>query len=132
MYNPGKLDILFASLNLIFVFLKQEWNQTLPSKFEIDLFFRLVSNWILFPTYCLFRQNLVNKTSNSSYKIKTLTPLCIMPLKFIYSEKAIKLCKIFTLLLSSVVPVKSKVTILQNFVAFSEYMNFRLSCSMLV
>ena len=45
-------------------------------------------------------------------------------LKFIYSEKAMKFCKIFTLLLSNVVPVKSKVKISQNFVAFSEYMNF--------
>ena len=34
--------------------------------------------------------------------------------------KAIKFCKIFTLLLSYVVLVKS-----QNFVAFSEYMNFK-------
>ena len=33
-------------------------------------------------------------------------------------------CEIFTLLLSYVVPVKSKVKLLQNFVAFSEYMNF--------
>ena len=45
-------------------------------------------------------------------------------LKFIYSEKATKFCKISTLILSYVVPVKSKVEILQNFVAFSEYMNF--------
>ena len=44
--------------------------------------------------------------------------------RFIYSEKATKFCEIFTLLLSYVVPVKSKVKILQNFVAFSEYMNF--------
>ena len=44
--------------------------------------------------------------------------------KFIYSEKTTKFCEIFTLLLSYVVPVKSKVEILQNFVAFSEYMNF--------
>ena len=46
-------------------------------------------------------------------------------LKFIYSEKATKFCKIFTLLLSYVVPVKSKVKISQNFVAFSEYVNFK-------
>ena len=46
-------------------------------------------------------------------------------LKFIYSEKATKFCEIITLLLSYVVPVKSKVKILQNFVAFSEYMNFK-------
>ena len=50
-------------------------------------------------------------------------------LKFIYSEKATKFCEIFTLLLSSVVPVKSKVKILQNFVAFSEYMNFNFHLS---
>ena len=44
--------------------------------------------------------------------------------KFIYSEKATKFCEISTLLLSYVVPVKSKVKISQNFVAFSEYVNF--------
>ena len=46
--------------------------------------------------------------------------------KFINSEKATKFCEISTLLLSFVVPVKSKVEISQNFVAFSEYMNFKL------
>ena len=46
-------------------------------------------------------------------------------LKFIYSEKAKKLCEIFTLLLSYVVPDKSKVKISLNFVAFSDYMNFK-------
>ena len=40
--------------------------------------------------------------------------------KFIYSEKATKFCEISTY----VVPVKSKVEILQNFVTFPEYMNF--------
>ena len=49
----------------------------------------------------------------------------ISTLKFIYSEKATKFCEIFTLLLSYVLPVKSKVKISQNFVAFSEYMNFK-------
>ena len=45
-------------------------------------------------------------------------------LKFIYSEKATKFCEIFTLLLSYVVPVKGKVNVSQNFVAFSEYRGF--------
>ena len=45
-------------------------------------------------------------------------------LKFMYSEKTTKFCKISTLLLSYVVPVKSKVEISQNFLTFSEYMNF--------
>jgi len=47
-----------------------------------------------------------------------------MYIKFIYSEKTTKFCKISTNYLSYVVPVKSKVEISQNFVAFSEYMNF--------
>ena len=46
-------------------------------------------------------------------------------LKFIYSEKAPKFCDIFTLLLSYVLPVKSKVKISPNFVAFLEHMNFK-------
>ena len=45
-------------------------------------------------------------------------------LKSIYYEKATKFREISTLLLSYVVPVKSNVEISQNFVAFSEYMNF--------
>ena len=47
-----------------------------------------------------------------------------MMLKFIYSEKATKFCKIFPLLLTVCNVVKSKGKISQNFVAFSEYMNF--------
>ena len=49
-------------------------------------------------------------------------------LKFIYSEKVTKFCKILTLLLFYVVPVKSKVKISPNFVAFSEYMKFIQIC----
>ena len=47
-----------------------------------------------------------------------------LKLKFMYSEKVAKFYEIFTLLLSHVVPVKSKVKISQNFVAFSQYKNF--------
>ena len=45
-------------------------------------------------------------------------------LKFIYSEKATKFCEIFPLLLNVCTAVTSKGKISQNFVAFSEYMNF--------
>jgi hypothetical protein len=45
-------------------------------------------------------------------------------LKFIYSEKATKFSEIFTLLWTMCTVVNSKVKISQNFVAFSEYMNF--------
>ena len=53
-------------------------------------------------------------------KAKSIKSACI---KFMYSD-AKKFCEIFPLLLSNVVPIKSKGTISQNFVAFSEYMNF--------
>ena len=46
-------------------------------------------------------------------------------LKFVYSKEATKFCEISTLLLSTVHTDKSKVEILQNFVAFSDYMNLR-------
>ena len=49
---------------------------------------------------------------------------CVPLLKFIYSEKATKFCKILTLLLTVCTVVKSKVKISQNFVAFLEYTNF--------
>ena len=47
-------------------------------------------------------------------------------LKFIYSEKATKFCKIFALLLTVCTVVKNKGKTSQNFVAFSEYMNFNV------
>ena len=53
-----------------------------------------------------------------------------MYLKFIYSEKVTKFCEISTLHLAYVVPVKSTVEILHNFVAFSEYMNFTLKSAL--
>ena len=49
-----------------------------------------------------------------------------LQLKFVYSEKATKFCEISTLLLSTVHTDKNKVEISQNFVAFSEYMNFKM------
>ena len=49
--------------------------------------------------------------------------------KFIYSEKATKFCEIFPLLLTLCTVVKSKRKISQNFVAFSEYMNFTMAAA---
>ena len=45
-------------------------------------------------------------------------------LKLMYSENDTKFYEIFTLLLTTVHTVKSKMKISQNFVAFSEYKNF--------
>ena len=56
----------------------------------------------------------------------SLVGRALYELKFMYSEKATKFWEIFTLLLSYVVPVKINVKIFQNFVAFSEYVNFNL------
>ena len=57
--------------------------------------------------------------------VRKVSDMSFMKLvKFIYSEKATKFCEIFPLLLTTVHTVKSKGKILQNSVAFSEYMNF--------
>jgi hypothetical protein len=50
----------------------------------------------------------------------------ILLIKFIYSEKATKFCEISNVDLSYVVMVKSTVENSQNFVAFSEKMNFTI------
>ena len=59
-------------------------------------------------------------------KITKQQHLFLELVKFIYSEKAKKFCEISTLLLSYLVPFKTKMEILQTFVAFSEYMNLIL------
>ena len=65
------------------------------------------------------------KPSWSDAGNSVLEKACKAVIKVIYSEKATKFCEIFTLLLIAVHTVKSKVKILQNFVAFQEYMNFK-------
>jgi hypothetical protein len=70
-----------------------------------------------------------NRKKKENYKKYKKYQIKLKLIKFIYSEKATKFCKIFTLLLPYVVPVKSKVKISQSFVAFSEYMNFKKELS---
>ena len=53
--------------------------------------------------------------------------LTIFIVKFVNSEKATKFCKIVPFLLTVCTVVKRKGKISQNFVAFSEYINFNLA-----
>ena len=57
----------------------------------------------------------------------SIVNLFFIVIKFIYSEKVTNFCKISTVDFSFVVTVKSTSEILQNFVAFPEYMNFTKS-----
>ena len=57
-------------------------------------------------------------------KLATMCTQAVV-LKFIYFEKALKICEISTLDVFGVVTVKSTVEVLQNLVAFSKYMNFK-------
>ena len=59
----------------------------------------------------------LNRNSGALEKFEII----LLLLKFIYSEKATKFCKTFTLLLTGTTLDKSKVEISPNFVAFSEY-----------
>ena len=87
-------------------------------------FFRCI--WISCPIRIKNLEWFILKVLWSWLKESTITQ------KFIYSEKATTFRKIFTLLLSYVVTVKSKVEIWQNFVAFSEYLNFTNQISKLM
>ena len=65
------------------------------------------------------------KSGSQSQSVDRFAPRSSSQVKFIYSEKATKFCKIFPLLLTVCTVVKSEVKISQNFVAFSEYRNFK-------
>ena len=58
------------------------------------------------------------------YICNSLLKFTCCEIKFIYSEKATKFCKITTLLSTGTTKDKSKVEISQNFVVFQEYMKF--------
>ena len=85
----------------------------------------MITCYVFKSSYCGSNEvpNSISFFHNSLFEF-TLFSSLNMDLKFIYSEKATKICKISTVDLSYVVPVKSTVEISQNFVAFSENMNF--------
>ena len=66
------------------------------------------------------------QTNSGAFGVFPAEPLAPILVKFTYSEKATNFCKISTLLLSVCNVDESKVEILQNFVAFSEYTNFKI------
>ena len=73
-----------------------------------------------FPRYLIK----VDTNSNMKYNEFVQYSSKIVNLNFMYSEKATKFWKIFTLLLTGTIEDNSKVKISQNFLAFSEYLNF--------
>ena len=92
-----------------------------PQLLQVD-FATMLHNFFSFSEgSCLMRLLVLEK-----FRISQIFALCkfLAILKFVYSEKATKLCEIFPLLLTVCTAVKSKGKISQNFVAFSEYMNF--------
>ena len=85
---------------------------------------KILQIFVAFSEYMNFNFEIV-ENSNS-----ILSTPWRLKINITYSEKATKFCKISTLLLSYVVPVKSKVKISQNFAAFSEYMKLQENCTM--
>ena len=99
-----------------------------PSYVCCSHMFPLKTNWFepfLFICYHrLYENSEFGFSENKWWAAQYYSHKCRAEVKFIYSENATKFYEIFTVLLSYVVPVKSKVKISQNFVVFSEYMNF--------
>ena len=112
--NPGISFLQFEASDLLIRWFHQYFyttnlrSRTLLSTFTVHKIYK--------QTYTLFSVHYLRMYVIFCLKIKVI--------KFIYSEKATKFCEISTLLLSYVVLVKREVEISQNFVAFSEYMNF--------
>ena len=73
--------------------------------------------------YYLTIQNVVASGASES-GVKALRNLHSVGIVFLLKIIKLRFCEISTVYLSYVVPVKSTVEISQNFVAFSEYMNF--------
>ena len=69
-------------------------------------------------------RELLTYRSCSDVRPSQVENINLVRVKFIYSKKATKFCEISTLLLTGTTQDKSKVEFPQNFVAFSEYINF--------
>ena len=95
-------------------------------KFELKNTKRIISYFFDRGPINIFVEIIIQKLV--SQLVEWVKNLWSLLLKFIYSEKATKFCEIFPLLLTTVHTVKSKGKISQNFVAFSEYMNFIEVC----
>ena len=116
--------LLSWTLDLNFKQLSGNWHN--PIVIGSAIYFLLFEWWVshaLFLSVSYFIHEAI-KSSKDFPHLDSDWKITVVYLKFIYSEKATKFCKIFTLILSYVVLVKSKVEISQ-FVAFSEYMNFK-------
>ena len=102
-------------------FLQSPWLSGVDHVTRIGRFDNAI--WQFFGPYLLWYHwhNSANRMGLDSGQ--HLNEICTC-LKFIYSEKTTKFCEIFPLLLTFV--FKSKEKISQNFVAFSEYMNFKI------
>ena len=101
----------FLAICLIFEPLSQYFISRLLAK---QIYFVRVKLYLV-----IFQKWLLSRT-----KVLLIKSCGWLFLKFIYSEKATNFCKISNVDLSYIVTVKSTVEIWQNFVAFSEYMNF--------
>ena len=101
------------------------------SKRNTKNFFTVWNNWFFTPAETWLWQLpehgfIFFKTFESELWIFTLSnSLWTLYVKFIFSEKATNFCEISTVDLCYVVTVKSTMEISQNFVAFSEYINFK-------
>ena len=84
---------------------------------------QLSEEWRLHDNFMMTAYDYLKTAKWLLVPVVTIGKHCI--LNFIYSEKATKFCEISSLLLPACTVDKSKGEILQNFGAFSEYMNFK-------
>ena len=120
-----KIMILFQKLFLPVIC---SCNAAIANEWRLDLCNQEKSSFLT-TYYVLY---LLGLQYSQNFKIQKADPEMIATryccntaaIKLIYSEKASKFCEIFPLLLTACTVFKSKGKISQNFVAFSECMNF--------
>ena len=128
--NLLKYKSIFSTIQSIFDLARLSWSSycifmqiKFQMAFTFDSMWPDLWSWLTYNRAVLF-YNICLCSKEMYFKSSSIHGWKFLQLKFLYSEKATNFFEISTVDLSYVVPVKPTVEILQNFVAFSEYMNF--------
>ena len=118
IYNGQLVSKSFCNTEMNTVFLSNQVERCVKASRQLLFCYQR------FLPFTMAFHSMAKANLNKSQELVTNMNSASKYIKFIYSEKATKFREIFTLLLTVCTVVKSKVKISQNFVAFSEYMNF--------
>ena len=133
LWHPEMCHLYVCGLGTRHARFKREWATTGKASYApkniarvhpsclLQIVYQVQKNVLILPHWQYFAIRILNLPHISDFLRDIFVKDFHIVLKFIYSEKAFR--KISTLLLPGATQNKSKVEILQNFVAFSQYTN---------